>query len=207
MMSKNPTTPSETGRAETSTPGKNPTRIDAIGAAMRALTTITGSEFAERFGLRQKVDRVTYEATKTGFKTLGAATKSFKKVSGGGAPKRLPDADVETRSDAFDLTLDDEQKMIVETVRDFAAEVIRPAAHDADASAEAPASLLERSAEIGATMLNVPEEFEGIASERGVVTNSLVAEALAYGDMGLALPILAPSGVATTLTQFGSDAQ
>ena len=207
MMSKNPTTPSTTGRAETSTPGKNPTRIDAIGAAMRALTTITGSEFAERFNLRQKVDRVTYEATKTGFKTLGVATESFKKVSGGGTPKRLPDADAEVRSDAFDLTLDDEQKMIVETVRDFATEVIRPAAHDADAAAKAPASLLERSAEIGATMLNVPEEFEGIASERGVVTNSLVAEALAYGDMGLALPILAPSGVATTLTQFGSDAQ
>lgn len=206
-MSKNPTTPTATGRAENSTPGKNPTRIDAIGAAMRALTTITGSEFAERFGLRQKVDRVTYEATKTGFKTLGAATKSFKKVSGGGAPKRLPEADAETRSDVFDLTPDDDQKMIVETVRDFAAEVIRPAAHDADAAAEAPASLLERSAEIGATMLNVPEEFEGIASERGVVTNSLVAEALAYGDMGLALPILAPSGVATTLTQFGSDTQ
>lgn len=207
MMSKNPTTPSATGRAENSTPGKNPTRIDAIGAAMRALTTITGSEFAERFKLRQKVDRVTYEATKTGFKTLGAATKSFKKVSGGGAPKRLPDADAEARSDAFDLTPDEDQQMIVATVRDFAAEVIRPAAYDADAAAEAPASLLDRSAEIGATLLNVPEEFEGIASERGVVTNALVAEALAYGDMGLALPILAPSGVATTLTQFGSDAQ
>lgn len=207
MMSKNPTSPSSPGRKETSTPGKNPTRIDAIGAAMRALTTITGSEFAERFNLRQKVDRVTYEATRTGFKTLGAATKSFKKVSGSGEPKRLPEADGESRPDLFDLTLDDDQKMIVETVRDFAAEVVRPAAHDADHAAQAPESLLARSAEIGATMLNVPEEFDGIASERGVVTNALVAEALAYGDMGLALPILAPSGVATTLTQFGSDAQ
>ena len=207
MMSKNPTSPSASGRKETSTPGRNPAKMDAIGAAMRALTTITGSEFAERYGLRQKVDRVTYEATRTGFKTLGAATKSFKKVSGGGAPKRLPDTDSGARPDVFDLTPDDEQKMIVETVRDFATEVIRPAAHDADHAAEAPASLLARSAEIGATMLNVPEEFEGIASERGVVTNSLVAEALAYGDMGLALPILAPSGVAATLTQFGSDAQ
>lgn len=207
MMSKNPTSPSSPGRKETSTPGRNPTRIDAIGAAMRALTTITGSEFAERFGLRHKVDRVTYEATRTGFKTLGAATKSFKKVSGSGEPKRLPEADAESRPDLFDLTLDDDQKMIVETVRDFAAEVVRPAAHDADHAAQAPESLLARSAEIGATMLNVPEEFDGIASERGVVTNALVAEALAYGDMGLALPILAPSGVATTLTQFGSDAQ
>ena len=44
--------------------------------------------------------------------------------------------------------------------------------------------------------IHVPEEYEGVATERGVVTNSLVAEALAYGDMGLALPILAPSGVA-----------
>src|SRR5690606_40578672 len=39
------------------------------------------------------------------------------------------------------------------------------------------------------------------------VTNSLVAEALAYGDMGLALPILAPSGVAVALSQWGTDAQ
>ena len=213
MMSKNGSASTSgrdekaSGRKVDSTPGRNPARMDPIGAAMRALTTVTGSEFAERFGLRQKVDRVTYQATKTGFRTLGAATTSFKKVSGGGAPKRLPDSPSEKRSDLFDLTLDDDQKMISETVRDFAEEVVRPAAHDADKNAKAPESLLARSAEIGATMLNVPEEFEGIATERGVVTNSLVAEALAYGDMGLALPILAPSGVATTLTQFGSDAQ
>ena len=35
----------------------------------------------------------------------------------------------------------------------------------------------------------------------------LVAEALAYGDMGLALPILAPAGVASTLTHWGSADQ
>jgi len=34
-----------------------------------------------------------------------------------------------------------------------------------------------------------------------------VAEALAYGDMGLALPILAPGGVATALTNWGSADQ
>ena len=78
MMSKNPTTPPTTGRAKTSTPGKNPTRIDAIGAAMRALTTITGSEFAERFGLRQTVDRVTYEeAIQQDLKVVDAAAFSL----------------------------------------------------------------------------------------------------------------------------------
>jgi alkylation response protein AidB-like acyl-CoA dehydrogenase len=39
------------------------------------------------------------------------------------------------------------------------------------------------------------------------VTNVLVAEALAYGDMGLALPILAPAGVAAALTHWGSADQ
>ena len=207
-MSKKTTETSNNSRSKSSTPGANPTKIDAIGAAMRVLTSVTGSDFAERLGLRETIDRVTYASTKSGFKTLGAVTKSFKKVSGGSKPTRLPSGGGdEKRKDVFDLTLDEEQQMIVDTVRGFADEVMRPAAHDADEAAAAPTSLLERSAEIGATMLNVPEEFEGIASERGVVTNSLVAEALAYGDMGLALPILAPSGVATTLTQFGSDAQ
>lgn len=190
-----------------STPGKNPAKMDAVGAAMRVLTAVSGSEFAEKFGLRKTVDRVTYEATKTGFKTLGAATRGFKKVSGGSEPKRLPDAEAPKNSGLFDLTMDDEQKMIVETVRDFATEVMRPAAHDADEAAAAPESLVARSAEIGVTMINVPEEYEGVATERSVVTNSLVAEALAYGDMGLALPIIAPSAVAATLTQFGSEGQ
>lgn len=187
-----------------STPGKNPTKVDAIGAAMRVLSTVAGSDFAEKYGLRKPVDRVTYQATKTGFKTLGAANRSFQKVSGGNKPNPLPDT---PRTDLFDLSLGDEQKMIQETVRDFATDVMRPAAHDADEAAKAPESLVERSAEIGVTMINVPEEYEGVATERGVVTNSLVAEALAYGDMGLALPILAPSSVAATLTQFGSETQ
>ena len=39
------------------------------------------------------------------------------------------------------------------------------------------------------------------------MTNVLVAEALAYGDMGLALPILAPGGVAAALTHWGSADQ
>ncbi len=97
--------------------------------------------------------------------------------------------------------------MIVETVREFSAEILRPAAYDADEAAAAPADLLKRSAELGITLINIPEEFEGVASERGAVTNSLVAEALAHGDMGLALPILAPSGVAVALTQWGTDSQ
>ena len=185
----------------------NHPKRDWMGAAMRALTTVTGSELAEKYGLRKPINRVTYEGTKTGFRTLGAATRAFEAVSGNGnKPKRLPE-NSSKKADYFDLTPDDEQKMIVETVKEFSAEILRPAAYDADHDAKAPSDLLARAAELGITLINVPEEFEGAASERGAVTNSLVAEALAHGDMGLALPILAPNGVAVALTQWGSDAQ
>ncbi|KAA0024067.1 acyl-CoA dehydrogenase [Antrihabitans cavernicola] len=191
---------------DTSAVGLNPTKRDIMGTAMRALTTITGSEFAEKYGLRDPINKATYEGTKTGFKTIGAATRAFASVTGGGKPKRLP-TDAARGADYFDLTPNDEQKMIVETVREFADEILRPAAHAADEAAAAPANLLERAAELGITLINVPEELDGAASERGAVTNSLVAEALSHGDMGLALPILAPSGVAVALTQWGTDAQ
>ncbi|MFC9356133.1 acyl-CoA dehydrogenase family protein [Rhodococcus sp. NPDC057014] len=210
IMSKQDTV-APNGRAkrnprDTSAVGLNPVKRDAMGAAMRVLTKITGSDLAEKYNLRQTIDRVTYEGTKTGFKTLGAATRGFQKVSGGGTPKRLPDNPT-AKAGYFDLTPSDEQQMIVETVREFAAEILRPAGHDADAAASAPADLVKRAAELGITLINVPEELDGAASERGAVTNSLVAEALAHGDMGLALPILAPSGVAVALTQWGTDSQ
>ncbi|RJO79794.1 acyl-CoA dehydrogenase [Nocardia panacis] len=195
-----------TRRPDTSAVGTSHPRRDWMGAAMRVMTTLTGSELAEKYNLRKPIERVTYEGTKTGFRTLGAATRVFNRVAGGGAPKRLADNESRTK-DYFDLTPSDEQKMIVETVREFAAEILRPAAHEADASAKAPRDLFERAAELGITLINVPEELDGAASERGAVTNSLVAEALAHGDMGLALPILAPSGVAIALSQWGSDAQ
>ncbi len=47
---------------DTSAVGLNPIKRDAMGAAMRVLTKITGSELAEKFNLRQTIDRVTYEA-------------------------------------------------------------------------------------------------------------------------------------------------
>lgn len=191
---------------DTSAVGLNPYKRDAIGTAMRLLTAVTGSGLAEKYNLRQTIDRVTYESTKTGFKTLGAATRTFAKVSGSDEPKRLEDSPIKNL-DYFDITPDDEQRMIVETVKEFAEEILRPAAFDADASASSPEDLVRRSAELGITLINIPEELEGAATERGAVTNALVAEALAHGDMGLALPILAPSGVAVALTQWGTDAQ
>jgi hypothetical protein len=61
--------------------------------------------------------------------------------------------------------------------------------------------------ELGITALGVPEELGGVGTERSAVTNVLVAEALAHGDLGLAVACLAPSAVSTALVLWGDEHQ
>ncbi|MDT5255383.1 MAG: hypothetical protein QOD10_463 [Mycobacterium sp.] len=184
--------------------GLQPHKRTGIDIAIAVLTPIVGQEFLDKYHLRDPLNRGLRYGTKTIFSAAGATTRQFKRVQNlRGGPTRLKSSG----KDYFDLTPDDEQKMIVETLDDFAQEVLRPAAHDADEAATYPADLISKAAELGITAINIPEDFEGIAAHRSSVTNVLAAEALAYGDMGLALPILAPGGVASALTQWGSADQ
>ena len=178
-------------------------RADAI-IGLALITPIVGQEFLDRHNLRDPLNQGLRYGVKTVFSAAGASTRQFKRVQGlGKTPTRLK----ASGSDYFDLTPDDDQKMIVETVSEFAEEILRPAAHDADDAATYPPDLIAKAAELGITAINIPEDFDGIAEHRSTVTNALVAEALAYGDMGLALPILAPGGVASALTHWGSADQ
>jgi alkylation response protein AidB-like acyl-CoA dehydrogenase len=173
-----------------------------IGLAL--ITPLVGQEFLDKYHLRDPLNRALRYGVKTTFSMAGAGNRQFKRVQGlRGGPARLK----ASGKNYFDLTPDDDQKLIIETVSDFAEEILRPAAHDADEAAAYPRDLIARAAELGITAINIPEDFEGIAAHRSTVTNALVAEALAYGDMGLALPILAPGGVASALTHWGSADQ
>jgi alkylation response protein AidB-like acyl-CoA dehydrogenase len=175
-----------------------------IDVALGLLTPIVGQEFLDKHHLRDPLNRTLRYGVRTGFSVAGAATRQFRRVQGlRGGPTRLK----ASGKDYFDLTPDDDQKLIVETVDQFAREILRPAAPEADEAAKYPPDLIAKAAELGVTAVNVPEDFEGIAAHRSSVTNVLVAEALAYGDMGLALPILAPGGVASALTHWGSADQ
>ena len=98
--------------------------------------------------------------------------------------------------------------MIVDATREFAAEQLRPMAADADDGCETPAVLLKRSvAELGVTLVGVPEELGGMGDERSATTGVLVAEALAHGDMGIAVACLAPAAVSNALVLWGDADQ
>ncbi|MBW0017338.1 MAG: acyl-CoA/acyl-ACP dehydrogenase [Mycobacterium sp.] len=184
--------------------GMQPHKRTGIDVALGLLTPIVGQEFLDKYHLRDPLNRGLRYGVNKMFSTAGATSRQFKRVQNlGGSPTRLKSSG----RDYFDLTPDDDQKIIVETVNEFAQEILRPAAHDADEAATYPTDLIAKAAELGITAINIPEDFDGIAENRSSVTNVLVAEALAYGDMGLALPILAPGGVASALTHWGSAEQ
>jgi alkylation response protein AidB-like acyl-CoA dehydrogenase len=185
---------------------QNNRRRDALGIGLAAMSRLAGLRLIDRFGLRRPAERAVFEATRTGFRTLGAATRAFTRMQDTlGAPARLP----ATAGDPglFDLTPTDDQRMLQEIAGEFATEQLRPQAAEADTRCQAPAALLGRSAELGLTMIGVPEELGGAGTERPHLTGVLVAEALAHGDMGLAVACLAPAAVSTALTLWGDEEQ
>jgi alkylation response protein AidB-like acyl-CoA dehydrogenase len=119
-------------------------------------------------------------------------------------PARQPRAGC---SDLFDLTPDDEQQLLRESVRDFALAELRPAAQEADEACATPLGLLGQANELGLTTVGVPEELGGAVAERSAVTTVLMAEALARGDMGIAVACLAPAAVSTALSLWGDADQ
>ncbi|HUP90802.1 MAG TPA: acyl-CoA dehydrogenase family protein [Solimonas sp.] len=177
---------------------------DAMAVALRGLNRLAGAGLIDRLGLRKSSERMVYHGVKAGFRTAGAVGRSFVAVQKLLRPARLGPR---RAPDLFDLEPDDEQVMLREAVASFAAEQLRPAAQKADSECAAPAELLKGAADLGITALGIPEELGGAGSERSTMTNALVHEALAHGDLGLAVACLAPSAVSTALVLWGDAEQ
>ena len=177
---------------------------DVEGAGLALLNRFAGSKMAAKLGLHKPAEKAIYQASKTSFKMAGMVGRQFKAVRGRFSAKRLEQA---AGRQLFDLSLSDEQAMIQESVRRFAEDRLRPAASDAESHQEVSETVWKEGFELGLGAMAVPEALGGAGGERSPVTNALVAEALAWGDMGQAVALLAPIGVANLLADHGSGAQ
>ncbi|MEO8887951.1 MAG: acyl-CoA dehydrogenase family protein [Jatrophihabitantaceae bacterium] len=186
-------------------PSRSKRGRDAMGVGLAALNKLASTTLIDRLNLRKPAERAVYEASKSGFRAVGAGNRAFGAVQQRGPGQRPSKAS--SPSGLFDLSPTDEQKMIVQATADFAGQLLRPAASEADHDCATPEVILKRSAaELGLTQLTVPEALGGMGGERSATTGVLVNEALAHGDMGLAVACLAPAAVSTALTLWG-DAQ
>ncbi len=176
----------------------------SMAVGLRALNRLASSEIIDRVGLREQTEWLVHNTSKTTVRTAARAGRTFAAAQKLSRPARQPRA---RRSDLFDLTPDDEQQMLQESVRDFAAQRVRPAAEAADAACAAPPELLSQAGELGLSMIGVPEDLGGAVEQRSAVTTALMSEALAHGDMGIAVAALAPAGVSTALSLWGDADQ
>ena len=177
---------------------------DPIGFAVAALNKLGQSELIDKLGMRKTTEQVVYRATATGFKTATTASRAFTRKGKKSSGQRVPAA---SGKGLFDLTPTEDEQMLVDVVGEFAEEMLRPAAAEANEACAAPEDLLKSSLEIGLPILGVSEELGGIASERSAVAGVLVHEALGKGDMGLAVAALASGAVATAISLYGTDEQ
>ena len=106
----------------------------------------------------------------------------------------------------IDFEPTDEQQLVIETVRQFARNEMRPAARDCDETGELSGKLLDHAHELGLVANGIDADYGG-GGERSAVTGALIAEELAFGDLALALAILSPSLLALPVADHGTDAQ
>ena len=179
-------------------------KSDPIGLALSVVNRIAGNPMLDQLRLRSTVEKAAYEGTRAGFRTLTVASREFKRVSDWLPKKRLPS---KSAPDLFDLNLDEEQQLIVDSLQRLARDVLRPAASEADTDAQLPESVFEQASELGLCLYAIPEAFGGVAEVQSPVTSVLIAEYLAWGDFSLAQALLAPFSVAQAITQWGTGEQ
>jgi alkylation response protein AidB-like acyl-CoA dehydrogenase len=178
---------------------------DPIGYAVAALNRLARSDLLDKVGLRKQAEQTVFTVTRGGFRTATTAGRAFARAGRRGEAGRR--ASRPTSRGVFDLTPTEDEQMLVDVVAELATEVVRPAAADADVACATPAEVLTAADEIGLPLLGVPESLGGISEERAVIASTLVAEALARGDLGIAVAALAPGAVATAIATWGTDEQ
>lgn len=171
-------------------------KLDVQGRALAVLNRLAQADWPDRLKLRKPFETLIFRGSRASFRL--AASRAAKSSRG---PRPLdPDG-------LFDLSLSDEQQMLVAMLDSFASEVLRPAGHDADAAAAVPAALLTQAQELGLAFYGVSEQHGGMAGERTTLTNALIAEALAKGDLSLAAAVLAPLSAANCIRRWASAEQ
>jgi len=101
----------------------------------------------------------------------------------------------------------EEQQMIVTLVKQFANDEMRKIYRECDENDEIPARIVETAWSMGLVSSAIPEKYGGPGGELSAITGALLAEELAWGDLAMAMNIMAPSLVIIPLITLGTEEQ
>jgi len=112
----------------------------------------------------------------------------------------------ESNLQQFTLEFNDDQKVIRDTIRDFAEEQIKPVVMNYDESQEFPMEIMQKLGELGFMGILIPEKYGG--AELGYTEYALIVEEVAKVDPSMSLSVAAHNGLcANHINLFGNEEQ
>ncbi len=105
----------------------------------------------------------------------------------------------------MDFELSETQKLIRDSARTFAKNVVAPKARDTDRKEIFPAETYRHMGELGLLGVNVPEEYGGAGA--GVISYALAVMEIAQACCSTAVGMCVTNMCAELITQFGTEAQ
>lgn len=172
----------------------------AQGFGLSLITKMASSDVLDQLKLRKFVEKSLYQGSKAGYKTLSKTQKAFK------ANKDLHKQRLNNQEKSlFDLNYSEDQQMTIDTMSQFAADILYPLAASADQNETFPTELWQYIEELGLNFYALPEALGGVAAEKNILGNVLIAEHLAKGDFSLAAGMLSTFSVINAITQWGSE--
>ena len=106
----------------------------------------------------------------------------------------------------INFELDQEQKMLTDTISRFAKEQMRKVFRDADEDGKIPANVVQAGWEIGLLPTSIPEAYGGFG-EYSLFTNVVALEAFGWGDLAITVNIMVPNSIAIPVMLAGTEAQ
>jgi acyl-CoA dehydrogenase len=103
--------------------------------------------------------------------------------------------------------LSDEQKLVQETVSSFAADLIQPVMRESDDSGNVAQAIIDKGWGLGLLGGSIPEEYDGFGEGASALTGVIALEELAWGDLSTALYLMAPSALALSILDQGTEEQ
>ncbi len=105
----------------------------------------------------------------------------------------------------MDFQLSEEHRLLRKTARQFADEVVRPAAEACDEHSQYPHEVVERAKELDLIAPAMPAEYGGAGMD--YLAQTIAIEELFRGDPGIALAVTARPFGSDMLLEFGTDEQ
>ena len=106
----------------------------------------------------------------------------------------------------MDFELTDEQRLLRDTVREFAREEVAPVAHELDRTKAFPYDLVRKMGELG--LMGIPFDAEYGGGGAGTLAYAIAVEELARADASVAITMAAHTSLGTTpIALFGTEEQ